>query len=161
MEETQEQFLARKASEQKAVWVAEHQAAIAARRKAEERAVESAKSSAELDARLERFNHEQSTRYTSPESVVVCSVCGGMTTEDAVCHTNGADLCVRDPYKAKLCGRISKDAWDMLTEAEKSDGYIIQGVAGDRITDYSTGKSTTSDRANLLQGNVINSALRR
>jgi hypothetical protein len=125
-----------------------------------EQALETAKWAAEHEARLKRLASENEHRYISPQDRVECTVCGEMVDSLVACHTSGNDICVRKPREAKMAGRITKDAWDALTEAERNNGYVIKGIifASD---DGSTGTFSPAGKANLLAGLVINPALRR
>jgi hypothetical protein len=161
MEETQEQYLARKAAAQQEQWTAEYKAIEEKRLADALQATADAKLSAEIDARVKRMDYENAHLYVSPPQQVTCSVCGVLVVPTASSHVSGNNLCIRNPRAAKACGRISRDAYELLTDDQRKNGYIVKEVAMSTITDGSTGVMTVGDRANLLAGNVIDPALRR
>ena len=161
--ENLEQYLSRKADEQKAVWAAEHQALQEDNRKAEEKAIEDAKSSAEREIRLKRLAFEKENEYKSPALQITCRTCGCSVLESASSHISGdGDLCIRKPLLAKQSGRITKSTFDDLTEEERTSGYVIKGagLCGSG-SDQSTCVFSPSGKVNLLAGNVIPEALRK
>ncbi len=92
-------------------------------RESEERAATVAREARE---KINEANREARSLNSVTET---CPVCGTQRVPvAAVSHLiyGTDDMCIRKPKAAKASGQITPDAWDMLTENEKKNGYILQ-----------------------------------
>jgi hypothetical protein len=127
---TREEFFAQKQRELEAVWEKEFQQSELLRKQREIREAEEAKSRAERDARAQ-FEKASSERRKINSDKENCLVCGTEVAKVAVVHDvyNTEDRCIRKPRQAKASGILTQDAWDLLVDDEKKNGFIIKGGA--------------------------------
>jgi hypothetical protein len=127
--ETEEQYIERRLREENTDrFRKEFQQAELLRIAREKREAQEAKDRTEREKREKVEASVLEARKINSETET-CRVCGTQRVPvAAISHpVFGTDnLCIRKPYAAKACGQITSDAWDMLTEAEKRDGYIIE-----------------------------------
>src|ERR1035441_10104524 len=126
--ETEEQYVSRRLSEENAErFHKEFQQSEILRERRELREADEAKSTAARQERerIDALNRELRAINSETE---ICSVCGtNRVPVAAISHpVYGTDnRCIRKPKAAKAIGLISPDAWDLLTDDEKTKGYII------------------------------------
>src|ERR1035438_5582319 len=127
--ETEQQFIERRLREENTErFRKEFQQSELLRKQREARDAEEAQA---REAREKREKHEQDLCDNKKllNDVERCPVCGtDRVPVVAVSHPiYGTDrLCIRKTRQAKACGLISPDAWDLLTDAERNSGYIIE-----------------------------------
>jgi hypothetical protein len=94
----------------------------------EKREAEEAKTLAQQTAREKVEEQERHARLINSDTET-CLICGmHRVPVTAISHAiyDTDSRCIRKPRAAKACGQITLDAWDMLTEAEKNNGYIMK-----------------------------------
>jgi|ERR1017187_2837833 hypothetical protein len=98
------------------------------------RAKQEAQEAKELAERAARQAHEAALIVNAKlmSDNETCPVCGSdKIPRTAVMHNiyGTEDRCIRKPRLCKASGIITLDAWDMLTDAEKKNGYVMRGGA--------------------------------
>lgn len=151
---TREEFVANKQKELEKQWEAEYQTAEALRKQQASRDAETAKDNA---ARSERLAQEKALQANakSLRDVETCPVCGTEVAKTAIVHNiyNTDDRCIRKPRLCKASGIITEDAWDMLSDAEKKNGFVIKG--GATLAAVKTLKDHTDNKLNVNAPNVF------
>ncbi len=127
--ETEQQYIERRLREENTErFRKDFQQAELLRIARENHEAEEAKALAERQAREKIEASVREARATN-SAIETCPVCGTERVPvAAISHpVFGTDKrCIRNPKAAKAAGQLTEDQWDMLTEAEKRDGYIIE-----------------------------------
>lgn len=127
--ETEQQYIERRLREENTErFRKEFQQSELLRISREKREAEEAKATAARQAREKIESASREARVITSETET-CSVCGtDRVPTVAISHAipNTDNKCIRKPKAALASGQITADAWDMLTETEKNNGYIIE-----------------------------------
>jgi DNA repair exonuclease SbcCD ATPase subunit len=125
------------------------------------RAKQEAQDAKEIAARTERLAQEKALEANakSLRDVETCPVCGTEVAKTAIVHHiyNTEDRCIRKPRLCKASGIITEDAWDMLSDAEKKNGFVIKG--GATLAAVSTLKKNTDNNLNPNAANCFGQKL--
>jgi hypothetical protein len=144
--ETEEQYVSRRLSEENAErFHKEFQQSEILRVRREAREAEEAKATAARQAR-DNVNRLRSELQVINSDTETCPVCGtNRVPVVAISHpvfgTN--NRCIRKPKAAKAIGLVTPDAWDMLTDDEKTKGYII--IDGTMLSNEKMAKDNTPE----------------
>jgi len=155
---TREEFVANKQKELEKQWEAEYQTTEALCKQQASREAQDAK---EIAARTERLAQEKALEANakSLRDVETCPVCGTEVAKTAVMHNiyGTEDRCIRKPRLAKASGIITEDAWDMLSDVEKTNGFVIRG--GATLAAAKILKANTDNKINVNAPNVFGQKL--
>jgi hypothetical protein len=131
--ETEQQYVERRLREENTErFRKEFQQAELLRIAREKREAQEAKDRSERQAREKIETSAREARAINSDTET-CLVCGtDRVPVAAICHfIYGTDSrCIRKPRAAKATGQLTEDQWDMLTDVEKRDGFIIEYGAG-------------------------------
>lgn len=125
------------------------------------RAKREAQEDKELAERTARLAHEKALLDNAKllSDVEDCSICGHSVAKTAVMHNiyGTEDRCIRKPRLAKASGIITEDAWDMLSDVEKTNGFVIRG--GATLAAAKILKANTDNKINVNAPNVFGQKL--